>query len=353
MVESQKDGLEPEGAWAQSLAFSFRFLFVVVCLLGAGWALSNVRMVPPDSRAVILRFGTVVRQSGAGILLALPRPLELVELLPSADRQIEYRIKAFARGDNAAPDTQDTAAQAVPISRDPTENGGMLLTGDMSVVHYGATLFYRITDANAFILAQEQVTPALERLFVASAISVTSRRDLDAILVARPERETPSSTSRADRERLRADLMAEVNRRLTDLEQDGGGFGITVSRVDLVPMLPAEAKSAFDSVLITLQAAEKQAAQARTTAATVLQQANEGHDRIVTDAQAKAEERVREAQTRTAAISALANDTTMPAGTSLIEQIYADRIGPLLQKAGQVFTTDGNSRLILPGSNQK
>ena len=86
--------------------------------------------------------------------------------------------------------------------------------------------------------------PALQRLFIASAISVTAGRDLVSVLVARPE-----VASRAGevnrRERLRADLVNAVNRRLNQLASQGAGLGITVSRVDLVPSIPAGAKAAF------------------------------------------------------------------------------------------------------------
>src|SRR5580698_1692576 len=84
-----------DGAWAQAAELAFRFLFLVVFVLAVGWAISNCRQVPPDSRAIVLRFGTVVRQARAGLLLALPQPFERVILLPSADRQIQFRIDAF------------------------------------------------------------------------------------------------------------------------------------------------------------------------------------------------------------------------------------------------------------------
>ena len=133
-----------------------------------------------------------------------------------------------------------------------------------------------------------------------------ARRDLDTILVARPDRTGYSDAARAGRESLRADLMREVNRRLAELASQGAGLGINVSRVDLVPSIPAEAKEAFDSVLYALQTAETETAGARTDAETIAQKANQDRDRMLTDTQAMAEERLTQAKTRTAAISALA-----------------------------------------------
>src|SRR5260370_17746419 len=104
------------------------------------------------------------------------------------------------------------------ISDYARENTAFLLTGDASVVHLQATLLYQIIDPAAYILAAEHVGPALQRLFVASAVSVCASRDLDTILVARPELDSGSNAAaRAGREQLRADLMNGINHRLDDL----------------------------------------------------------------------------------------------------------------------------------------
>jgi regulator of protease activity HflC (stomatin/prohibitin superfamily) len=349
--ESSAARSKPEGAWSQAAELAFRFLFLVVLVLGAGWAISNCREVPPDSRAIVLRFGTVVREARAGLLVAMPEPFEHVILLPSADRQIEFRVAAFQSG---GPGEANAQPAAVSISPDPRQNSGILLTGDMSVVHLYATLFYQITDANAYVLSSEHVSPALARLFAASAVAVTAARDLDTIIVARPERTQSSEAARIGRESLRADLTNEVNRRLNDLAEQGVGLGIRVSRVDLVPSIPAEAKAAFDSVLYALQNAETAIAQARTHAETARQRADQERDRILTDAQALGEERITDAKTRTAAITALSQNVQGLSGDMLSRQIYQEQIVRVLGQAGKVYTTDGEggARLILPGGPQ-
>jgi regulator of protease activity HflC (stomatin/prohibitin superfamily) len=334
-----------DGAWAQSLALSFRFLYLVVAVLGAAWALSNCRVISSDDRAVVVRFGQVVREQGAGLLLAFPRPVEQVVMLPSASRQIEFRIAPF--NNTASQDNQNPAATAV--SEDPRRNTGMLLTGDFSVVHLKASLFYQVDDARAYVLAGPHVAPALERLFIASAVAVAGSRDLDAILVARPELDQ-SNANRLGRERLRADLAAEVNRRLRALADQGDSLGVVVARVDLLPSIPADAKDAFDSVLRSVQGAETAIADSRTEAERTGQDAEQSKDRILTDAQAKAEEQVTGARTRTAEIAALAADAKGVSGPALANRIYRDRIGKVLGKAQYVVvvTPDGG-RTLLPG----
>jgi regulator of protease activity HflC (stomatin/prohibitin superfamily) len=357
MSQTGKESLDQESAWEQAAARSFQFLFVLVLVLALGWAVSNCHQVAPDSRAIVLRFGTVVREAGAGLVLALPRPFEQLMVLPSADRQIEFRVKAFepaTLSQTTFPPNQDMAdatGSDAFLSRDPRQNAAMLLTGDMSVVHFYAKLFYQITNAKAYVLSAEHVAPALERLFVASAVAVSAERDLDTILVARPDRNASSDAARAGRENLRADLLAEVNRRLADLTAQGAGLGITVSRVDLVPAIPAEAKPAFDSVLFALQNAQTAVAQARTQAETMAQRADQNRDRILTDAQAGAQERITQARTRTAAITALSAGAQGLSGSMLYSQLYQEQVGRVLERAGQLFATDGagGPRLILPG----
>ncbi len=162
-------------------------------------------------------------------------------------------------------------------------NGGFLLTGDSSVVHLVAQIYYQITDPVAYVIAQDHVAPALQRLFIASTVDAVAGRDLDTILVARPEIASRNEEA-ARRERLRADLVNAVNRRLQALAALGASLGVTVSRVDLVPSIPGGAKDAFDSVLVVTQEAEQGIANARTNAEQSMQEANQMKDHITTDA---------------------------------------------------------------------
>jgi regulator of protease activity HflC (stomatin/prohibitin superfamily) len=366
-------GADPGGAWAQSAKIAFRFLFVAVAVIAAGWSVSNIRQVPPESRAVVLRFGGVVRQQGAGLLLAWPRPIEEVVTLPSADQQIEFEIDRFGSTGTGWFEYGTAAATAVPLSQaaktapaagafqgyalngDPRLNTGFLLTGDSSVVHLQATLFYQISDPVSYLIAAEHVGPALERLFVASAVAVCAGRDLDSILVARPEASTPRDAGGPTREQLRADLVNAVNRRLENLAEQGAGLGIKVNRVDLVPAIPSGAKSAFDRVLIETQMAEERIAHARTQAEMNAQQANRESDRILTEATARAEEEVTAAKTRTAAIAALVRQSPGVSKQMLVKRLYYDRVGALLRKAQEVdaIDRDGGNHVILPGPADK
>jgi hypothetical protein len=142
-----------------------------------------------------------------------------------------------------------------------------------------------------------------------------------------------------------------MNRRLDDLTAQGASIGVKVSRVDLAAAIPSGAKSAFDYVLIATQQADRDIAESRTGAAMTASRANQDRDRTLTDADARAEEKLTEAKTRTAAVDALAKGAPGLSGEMLESRVYYDRIGALLAKAARVDTVDSNGgiSLMLPG----
>jgi len=344
--------LQEVGPWGQAVALAFRFLFFMVCLIAAGWFVSNFHQIPADSQAVVMRFGAVARVKGPGLLLAWPRPIEQVSILPGAARQIELPVRRFDDGQYLASDpsfSSDRTARNYFLNSDELLNSGFLLTGDSNIVHLDARLFYQITDPADYMVAADHVAAALERLFIASAIATVAGRDLDSILVARPEIASLGDEVAA-RERLRGDLQRAVNARLDALAARGAGLGVAVSRVDLVPDISAEAKRSFDNVLVVSQDADTSVAHARTLAQYATQDASSRKDRITTDAAAAAEETVSEAKAQTASIAALGKQSQDMSRSMLMTRLYYDRVKPLLKAAGTVEVLDRNStvRAILP-----
>lgn len=353
-IEDAKDDDAAGGAWAQAIALSFKFLFLVVGILGLGWLVSNCRIVSPDDRAIVIRLGTVVREVGAGLLIAAPRPFETVMILPSADRQLAFDIQSYGA---AAPPVEAAAPAETPVDEtapppepvgsnesrvdtdglDPLRDIGLLLTGDMSLVYYNATLFYRITDPQAYVLTGSHFAPALERVFQTSAVNVTASRDIDTILVARPEAQSGDGSG-PNRESLRADLVTAVNAKLEELAGRGASLGIVVNRVDLVPTVPTGAKAAFDFVLTAVQKAERSANDARTVAQRTLQGSERAFDRMKSEAEARAQEAISRANAQAAPVYAL---TEGAGGVGDIgAQVFRERVGSLLNAAGRVYTVD-------------
>jgi regulator of protease activity HflC (stomatin/prohibitin superfamily) len=346
-VSTTDADLRELGPWGQAIALSFRFLFLAAALIAAGWLVSNFHQIPPDSQAVVMRFGSVARIRGPGLLLAWPRPIEQVVVLPAAARQLQLPIGRYDDFQSGS------VGQGFDTSFDPRLNSAFVLTGDSGVVHLEARVFYQINDPLAYMIAAAHIEPALQRLFIASAVALLAGRDLDSVLVARPEIASEEAEA-ARRERLRSDLMSAVNRRLADLGRRGASLGINVSRVDLVPSIPAGAKQAFESVLIVTQDAEARAALARTTAEMISQEANRNKDRIAASATASAEEAVTSAKAQTASVEALAQQSRDMSRNMQLTRVYYDRVGPLLKKAQRIDVVDrsGAVRTIMPGGSR-
>lgn len=346
-----------QGPMAGSVRLGFLMLYALVILLGAAWGSGNIHQVPPDSRAVVLRFGRVNRVQEAGLLLAWPAPIEQVRMLPAADRQIAYKVHAQETGFQS----DETDVQFAPNDdiihmqgeRD-LFNAAYLMTGDGNVVSLDATLFYTITDPAAYLLVEDHVLPALQRIFQASAVSLTASRQLDDFLVAQPDEDTTSSAAAAlaaRRQALRSDLVAALNARLNDLRRSGEDLGISVSRADLVALLPPVAKAAFDGVLTAAQIADQNAAAAHTDAEHITQEANQQRDAIVAAASAAADERIKLAMSDTAAAGALEAQERSADRDTLLVHAYQDEVALILQHAGEVTAIDPHSaqQVLLPG----
>jgi regulator of protease activity HflC (stomatin/prohibitin superfamily) len=339
---------EPKGAWAQSLRIVFRLIFIGMLALAALWSVSNIRRVQAQDRAVVLRFGEFNRVSGAGLLLAFPHPIEDVVIIPGRDAQ----IRLASTNDPRPPPTNNLSLANDAAAR---WNSDFFLTGDGGIVHLDAHVYYQITDPRAYVLSMTHVEPALFRIYGASALSLIAARELDDIMVARPERPAEEASRAAEkRQLLNANLVGAMNARLAALARRNAGLGVEVSRVDLSAALRSQAARAYDEVLTSIQGADQSIAQARTTAARKSQAADQAHDKIIQDAKATAAERVSQATRQTVEVAAVADKMKTSSRDALLTQAFNERIGPILKKVGQIAAVDPRqgTRIVIPGSAQ-
>lgn len=338
--------------WQQAGRLAFLGLYAVTVFAAVAWGVSNVRQIDPQNRAVVLRMGALDRIQNAGLLWAWPKPFEQVVIVPAADRVSERRIENLLRSDVAL-QADRKASFATPVS-DALAGSGYLLTGDAGVVQLDVRVFYNVTEPYAFVLQGEHVLPALDRLVTRSAVALTAARDLDTILVARPELIGSDSQAAERRERLRGDLVQGINQQLASLSATGQGIGLQVVRVDVQSSLPGPAVNAFNAVLTASQHAEQAVAAARNEAAKVTQSATQQADRSVEQAQAQASERLAKAQADTSTIINLAKVQQAGNDSGLMLRLYRERMPRILGQAGSVTSVDPNddSRLIIQGAEQ-
>ena len=327
------------GPVVQSVSVALRALTGLTLLLAAAWLCSGVSRVPPDSSAVVFRFGQIVRVADAGLLLALPPPFERVAILPGPARQISQTVAALPRSPGL--DDLYTEAAGVPMQG----AAGSFLTGDGNAVLLDAVLTWHIADPAAFAVSRDHVAPALDRLFRAAAITVAGQQMLNDFIVVQGGKDDEAQAAR--RGQVRDLLLARLNGRLDAL---GSPLGVAVDRIDLTATLPPQAKLAFDALLVAEQVADSGIAAARTTALRTGQEAGRETRRIRDAAQAAAAERVSTATSDVSPVLALEAEGARPARAGLLLDAYRSRAADILHRAGSVVAVDpaGGNRLILP-----
>ncbi|HTQ36528.1 MAG TPA: SPFH domain-containing protein [Steroidobacteraceae bacterium] len=342
----------PPGPISQSVAIGFRAVYVAMALLGVLWLASNFRQIAPDSQAVVLRFGRIVRAQQAGLLVAWPRPIEKVLLLPGPDRQLSQEVAVLP----------PESAQAGTLVTSTSESGTMprgvvsYLTGDGNIVLLDATLIYRISDPLAYTLSQAHVAPALDRLFRAATVRLTAGRNLNDFLAVATNVPAGGNAQAAGtlRGEVRGALLDLVNARLRELTQSGSPLGIEVQRIDMTAWLPPQAKVAFDAVLIATQAADRGVEVAKTDAEHRTQEANQQRDGLLAAAQATAEELVSGAGVDTARILALEHEETPQTRNSILLREYRAGVSSIMGRVGSetVIDPQGGVRFVLPGKSR-
>lgn len=335
---------EAPGPILQSAVIGFRVVYVVTLLLGVLWLASNCRIISSDSQAVVAEFGRIVRTQRAGLLLAWPRPIEDVRMLPGPDRQLSREVAPL-------PPLAGLTAPSAANGDTAPSGATPYLTGDGKVVLLDATLIYRIDDAQAYVLAQDHVAPAMDRIFRAAAVRVAAGQSLNDFLVFQAAGGQGPSME-AVRGAVRERLLGLVNQRLKALAAQGDGLGVEVDRIDMTAWLPPEAKQAFDAVLTASQNADQNIAAANTNAELRRQGAQREADRLIAAAQAAALERTTGATVDTTSISAI--EHTTGSHTGLAQQTYRQTIGGVLAKAGEVIVIDPKSgqRVLMNGPAQ-
>jgi modulator of FtsH protease HflK len=339
------------GPIAQSVVLGFRALYVATLLLALFWVTSGVREIASDSQVVVRRFGRIVRAQQTGLLVAWPRPIEEVQILPGPQRQLTQDVSALLAPTAKYQAVVGGISQRTkgPATAAP-QHAAAYLTGDTNVVLLTTSLIYRINDPIAYALEENHVGPALDRLFRATAVRITAGRKLNNWIKENSEAGESQSFITLSSE-VRESLLREMNNRLHALDSAGSNLGVEIERIDLTPSLPPDAKAAYDQVIVATQTANRGVANARTDAERRRQQANNEAEQLVSAAEATAKETVTKASVDTATILALVHDErTFQSRDSLLLREYRARVANIMS-TGRVTLVDPKSgaRVVLPG----
>jgi regulator of protease activity HflC (stomatin/prohibitin superfamily) len=326
-------------ALEQTVAWGFKFLYAGVLVLVVVWLLSGFVSVDAGQRALVLRFGEIVRSSDSGLVWAWPRPFESVELVPGPQRQLSLDINALT-----APKNNDGE---ITLSDVQARNNGYVLSGDGGVLQMGGTVIYQVTDATLYLLARDRLAPLVQRVFCASAISAVAARPLDGVVISSAE-SAASTGNAAERDALREDIRVLMNKRLLSLQA-----GIMVSRVDVTVQLPSKAVPAFQQVAGAEAEAARMLEAARKEAENYRQLGESERVAIEQKARGAAQEMIASARVATANIVALSANNSAKERQLLLQRLYRERMETIMRKAASVSVVDGREavRVVVPNGN--
>jgi membrane protease subunit HflK len=242
-----------------------RLFFIVLLLLLVGWLLTGLTSVKPGERAVVRRFGKVVREVGAGLHVGWPWGIERV------DRVAVDQVRRVTVG--FQPGAEDSGVVTPP---------GQLLTGDHNLINMQVVVDYAVQPDHVddFVVQAARVDGLVARAAESAVAEWVAGRNVDDVLL----------TSKAT---LPAWLVRQTQQRV-----DPYRLGVQVQAASIAYLLPPEdVRPAFDDVTRAQTAIRTQEHEARQTADSKRREA--AWKRFQTEQQAAAyvNERLRLAQT--------------------------------------------------------
>lgn len=258
----------PEDSGSQALSEALRSSFAIVKLIMVALVLvfigSGMFTVPPNQKAVILRFGKpdIAANNqllGPGLHWSWPYPIDEKVFIPISEIQT---VTSSAGWFALNPDGTDSQPG---ISLNPALDG-YALTGDGNIIHARVTLNYRITDPIDYVLnfkdAKEIATNVLDNALLDASAHFTV-----------------DNAVRLDRGAFKDKVVQLFNR---TVEQQRLGIVVESSKLESIP--PRQVNEAFNAVTSAEQESSTTNNAARSHAATLLTTALSESNSIVNTA---------------------------------------------------------------------
>jgi membrane protease subunit HflK len=281
------------------------------------WALTGIFIVAPDERAVILRFGEIVREQGPGPGYRLPWPIEEVyKPTVTQVRKEEFGTRNVV-GANRAPQTE-----------------ALMLTGDQNIVALQFIVQYRVkTDPDG----------ARDFLFNVRDQRGTVRSAAEAAM-----REVIGGTKIDDAlTQGKDEIQIEAQRTLQAIldTYDAGVEIVTVKLMNVDP--PDEVEKAFKDVISAQQDGERMINKANGYANTVIPQARGEAAKMLKDAEAYKEAKVAEA---TGAAQRFVNlyDEYAKAKDVTRQRLYLETLEEVLPRMNKFLIDDSAAGGVVP-----
>lgn len=319
----------PMDAGSQALSEALRSSFVIVkfvmlvlvlVFLGSGFF-----TVGPQERAIILRFGKSVGTGekallGPGLHVSFPYPIdECVKVSISGIQKVSSTVGWYAvTAEQELAGTEPLAGGSLIPGAD-----GYALTADNNIIHTRATVTYRIQEPVRYVFSFVNAPNAVQSAIDNALLTAASQFKVDDI--------------------LRRDVIGfkeAVRKRLVELVQERQ-LGIQVEQCTVQSIPPRQLKEAFDNVL-----------KSEVMRRTVLNEARDYENQVLSKANGEAESRINAARSDrarlVAEVSSRANqfEKLLPKYEEnpklFVEQRLTETLGRVLTNAqDKIFVSEG------------
>ena len=310
--------------WTPSWFGTGRGLALMGLVAAVLWGVSGIYRVEPDEEGVVQRFGAFVRLTPPGLNVHWPWPIETVTR-PSVTRINRIEIGYRSAGEE---DSGDQDAATGNGARQVAQES-LMLTGDENIIDINFAVFWRISDAAAYVFATRDPDATIKEVAESVMREVIGRTPIQPAL----------TNARA---RIEADVLAKSQAIL-----DRYGTGVQLSQVQLQKVdPPAEVIDSFRDVQRANTEAERMVNEAQSYANNIVPRAR-GDAAVVTaggDAarQAAIAGATGEAKRFESVLEAYdaSKDVTM-------RRLYIETMQDLLSRAPSVVV-DSQTRNLLP-----
>ncbi|HEY8509857.1 MAG TPA: FtsH protease activity modulator HflK [Steroidobacteraceae bacterium] len=286
------------------------------------WAVfSCFYTVQPEERAIVKRFGDVIRVSDPGLHFKLPFGIDRIQVVATErvlKQEFGFRTEA-----------SDEEGRTRYSDRDFPEES-LMLTGDLNIIDVEWVVQYRISDPVKYLYSMREPTRTLRDISESVMRRVVGNRIGSEVL----------TTARVEISALaRDEIQAAMNK------YDNGIHIITVELQDVVP--PRRVQPAFNEVNEARQERERMINEATKKANEAIPRAQGEANRIIAEAQGYATERVNRALGEAQRFTAVLQEyRAAPEVTR--SRMYLETLNEVLPRIGTVLVVQDGQIPPLP-----
>ncbi len=284
------------------------------------WGLSSsYYTVQPEERAVVKRFGAVIKIADPGLHFKVPFGIDQLEFV-ATERVLKQEFGFRTEGDGE---------RTRYAERDfPDES--LMLSGDLNIIDVGWVVQYRISDPMKFLYSMREPTRTLRDISESVMRRAVGNRLGSEVL----------TTARVEIANLVQEEIQEAMNRY-----EAGIHVVTVQLQDVVP--PVRVQPAFNEVNEARQERERMINEATKRANQEIPRAKGIANRTIAESEGYATERVNAAHGETARFkSILAEYRVAPEVTRT--RLYLETLNTVLPKVGSVLVVQDKQMPPLP-----